>query len=352
MGTFDKILSHNESLVKNEHALDYDFIPKNIPHREQEQESIARAISPLFSSRNGRNMFIYGKPGVGKTLAAKHVIRELEDKTDDIKVIYVNCWQKNTSYKIAVSICEQIGFRFVQNKNTTDLFGVIARILNEELSAVFVFDEVDKVVDTDFLYHLLEEIYRNSIILITNYSEWLTNLDERVKSRLTPEQMEFKPYSSQEILSIMKVRLGYAFPEGVWSDAAFNLVAEKVGEIKDIRSGLFLLKESAYIAEEKAKRTIELDDVEKALSKTDAFSIKNSEELEEETQFILNIVKENSGKKIGDLFSIYQEKDGKSSYKTFQRKIEKLSDNKFVKTTKSTGAGGNTTIVEKKLTDF
>ncbi|MBU1854821.1 MAG: AAA family ATPase, partial [Nanoarchaeota archaeon] len=215
MGTFDDILGHGESLIRNENALDYDFIPKLLPHREQEQKQIAFAIKPLLEKRNGRNLFMFGKPGVGKTVSAKHVLKEMEDKYDDVYSVYVNCWQQNTSYKVAVAICGQLGFKFVQNKNTTELFGVIARIVNDA-SAVFVFDEVDKVEDVDFLYHLLEQIYRKTLLLITNYGGWLTNLDERVRSRLTPEQIDFKQYSPQEIKSILADRLGYAFPDGVW----------------------------------------------------------------------------------------------------------------------------------------
>jgi|FLOH01.1.fsa_nt_gi archaeal cell division control protein 6 len=351
MGTFDDILKHGESLIKNENALDFDFIPKIIPHREQEQRTIALAIKPLLEKRNGRNMFIFGKPGVGKTLAAKHVLKELEETYDDIKTVYVNCWQQNTSYKVAVAICDQIGFRFVQNKNTTELFQVIARILNE-YSAVFVFDEIDKVEDTDFLYNLIEQIYRKTILIITNYKDWLADLDERVRSRLMPEQIEFKQYTAEETMSILKDRMSYAFPVGVWSDEAFALVVKKAGELKDIRSGLFLLRESALAAEDKAKTQIGAEDVKNALEKLDSFTIKNSEDLEDETKFIYGLVKENSGKKIGDLFEIYQNQGGKSSYKTFQRKIEKLSENKFISTKKQTGAGGNTTIVEKKLTEY
>ncbi|MFH1769946.1 MAG: AAA family ATPase [archaeon] len=351
MGTFDDILKHGESLIKDENALEFEFVPKIIPHREKEQKIVASAMEPLFRERSGRNLFIYGSPGIGKTVATKHVLRELEEKTDDIKTVYINCWQKNTSHKIAIDICEAIGFRFVQNKNTTELFKVIARILNE-MSAVFVFDEIDKVEDTDFLYNLLEQVYRKSIILITNYKSWLTDLDERVRSRLTPEQIEFKKYNAEEIKSIMFSRSSYAFVAGVWDENALSTLAVKVGELGDIRTGLFLLKESAYAAESKAKRRIELEDVKKAFLKLDDFTIKNSEDLEDETKTIYSIVKEHSGKKIGDLFTIYQEKGGKSSYKTFQRKIEKLSEGKFIKTTKTSGKGGNTTIVEKKLTEF
>jgi len=247
MGTFDDILKHGESLIKDENALEFEFVPKIIPHREQEQRMIVHAIEPLFKERTGRNVFIYGSPGIGKTVATKHVLRELEEKTDDIKTIYINCWQKNTSHKIAVDICEAIGYRFVQNKNTTELFKVIARILNE-MSAVFVFDEIDKVEDVDFLYNLLEQVYRKSIILITNYQTWLSDLDERVRSRLTPEQVEFKQYTANETKAIIYSRISYAFPVGVWDETALNTLSQKVGELKDIRTGLFLLKESAYAA--------------------------------------------------------------------------------------------------------
>jgi len=54
---------------------------------------------------------------------------------------------------------------------------------------------------------------------------------------------------------------------------------------------------------------------------------------------------------MGDLFKLYQKKGGKLSYKTFQRKIAKLDEGKFIQLTR-THAGGTTTIVEKKLTDF
>ena len=123
-------------------------------------------------------------------------------------------------------------------------------------SAVFVFDEADKLEDFDFLYLLLEEIFRKTVILITNFKNWILNLDERVRSRLTAELKEFKPYNPEETKGIMKKRMSYAFVPGVWEEEAFELVAKRTIEISDIRSGLYLLKESALAAENKASRKI------------------------------------------------------------------------------------------------
>ena len=72
---------------------------------------------------------------------------------------------------------------------------------------------------------------------------------------------------------------------------------------------------------------------------------------------ILEVVKGNSGKKIGELFEAYQKAGGKSVYKTFQRKIAKLEQSGFITTKKIVGGTeGSTTIVNyekgKKLTDF
>tara|TARA_Y100000031_G_C7923591_1_gene249403 strand:+ start:106 stop:396 length:291 start_codon:yes stop_codon:yes gene_type:complete len=76
------MLHSDESLFKNELALDYSFLPKILPHREQQQRYIATIIKPLLEDRNGKNLFIYGAPGIGKTAAMKHVINELEEETD------------------------------------------------------------------------------------------------------------------------------------------------------------------------------------------------------------------------------------------------------------------------------
>lgn len=351
MSLFDRVLGSNETLIKNDDALSYEFLPKLIPFRDKEQKYMASCIKPLFTGRSGRNLLIHGAPGIGKTAATKHVLRDLEEQTDEIEVIFINCWQKNTTYKILLEICDIIGYRFTQNKKTTELFKIIATIINKK-SAVLVFDEIDKVEDLDFLYYTLEEIHKKAIFLITNYKAWMLDLDERIKSRLLPELIEFKEYNKYETTDILKERIKYAFHPETYEENSLNKIYHKAYELKDIRSGLFLLRESALIAEDEASKKITKKHVEEALKKLDDFTIKNIDLLEQETQIIYNLVKELSGSKIGDLYEEYKKRGGGSSYKTFQRKITKLEEDKFISTTKKTGLGGNTTIVEKKLTEY
>ena len=67
MGLFDAMLGADETLFKNEIALSFDYIPKILPYREEKQKAIAACIKPLLQQRNGRNAFVFGTPGIGKT---------------------------------------------------------------------------------------------------------------------------------------------------------------------------------------------------------------------------------------------------------------------------------------------
>ncbi|MAF99120.1 MAG: hypothetical protein CMH61_00765 [Nanoarchaeota archaeon] len=353
MSLFDDMLSSNESVFRDTVALDFDYQPKIIKYRENEQRRFALAIKPMLQNSTGRNLFIYGPPGVGKTTACRHVLKELEEEADaDIIPIYINCWKENTTFKIFTRICQQLGLSFLQNKRTGELFDMIKKRINK-YSAVFVFDEVDKIEDHDFLYSILEDIYRKSIFMITNYQNCFSQFDDRIRSRLAPEFIDFKSYEQNEVAGILRERRNYAFQSEAWSEAAFSKIVEKASRIGDVRLGLYLMRESGLIAEEGNVRLISEDHVETAISRADTFQKKNKEELDDLSKNVLALVKNNTGEKIGDLFNEYVEKYGETSYKTFQRKIAKLQENGFISTEKVQGSEGNTTIVnDKKLTEY
>ncbi|HLD00740.1 MAG TPA: AAA family ATPase [Candidatus Nanoarchaeia archaeon] len=355
MSLFKDMLRSGESLFRDTIFLSYDFQPKILYGRENEQMRFAAAIKPLLQGNNGRNIFVSGAPGIGKTTACRHVLRELEEETEEVVPIYVNCWKENTTYKIFYKICEDLGFKFIQSKKTSELFGLIKTKLNKK-AVVFVFDEIDKLEDYDFLYTVLEDVYRKSIFLITNYRDSYTKLDERIRSRLNPEFLIFRPYSESEIASILKQRRDYAFVQGCWDEAAFKEIVEKCTETKDIRVGLYLMQESGNAAQEKNSRQINGQHVIAAIKKVEEFHVKPKAELEEDLQVLLDLVKDHTGKKIGDIYAAYSEMGGELSYKSFQRRMMKLKEGKFIDTEKISGKDGNTTILHsseyKKLTEY
>ncbi|PIN73821.1 hypothetical protein COV20_01760 [Candidatus Woesearchaeota archaeon CG10_big_fil_rev_8_21_14_0_10_45_16] len=355
MSLFKDMLKSGESLFRDTVFLSYDFQPKILHGRENEQQRFAVAIRPLLQGHSGRNLFVYGAPGIGKTTACKHVLRELQETTEEVVPIYINCWKENTTFKVFYKICEDLGYKFIQSKKTPELLTLIKNKLNKS-SAVFIFDEIDKLEETDFLYTLLEDIYRKSIFLITNYRDSYSEMDERIRSRLNPEFLCFRAYNESEIAEILKQRREYAFAPHCWDEEAFKEVVEKCAETNDLRTGLYLMREAGNIAEDKSSRKINVEHVALACKKVDESFLKPKEGLDEELQLLLDLVKDKSGSRIGDIYAAYQVMGGELSYKSFQRRILKLQDGRYISTEKSTGLEGNTTLVhyaaEKKLTEF
>jgi len=275
-------------------------------------------------------------------------------ETKDILPIYINCWKKDTFYKIILHICEKLGYTWVHNKKSDELFKEACKLMNKK-KMVFCFDEVDKLEDQSILYQILEDVHKKSIFLITNEKDWLAKLDQRVRSRMIPEIVEFEPYNYDETKGILEQRKS-AFVEGILAEESFEKIVDKTTEMGDIRTGLFLLRESGNAAELKSSRQINLEHTEKALTKLEeSFKIRNKDDLSEEDNYILKLVKENPETNLIKIYEEYKQLYDKS-YRTLQRKVKDLEKAGLVtikeETTKQGGKTSSFSLASKKLTDF
>jgi len=347
MTLFKDMLTADECIFKNINVLDFDYQPKLIRYRENQQQEIARCIKHLFKNQKGENVLVYGSSGIGKTLACKHIMQELEEETDQIIPIYINCWQHNTTYKIALNICEQLKYPFTNNKKGVELFKEISERLNK-FSAVFIFDEIDKAEDLDFLYTITEHILRYSVILITNNKgKLLSSIDKRIRSRLFLECVEFKKYNLEETKGILKERVDYAFSKDCFPNDTFLFAVDQTYSRGDIRSGLLILLKSGKYADDLSSKEVTIEHVKKILNKVDNYAIKGSSDLDDATRNILDLVKKKHGETITKLFESYKASNGELGYRSFYRRIKALELNKYIAVTKVFGGKkGNTSKVE------
>ncbi len=258
-------------LFANPAILDQNYLPRLLPYREEQHKYLADCIKPLLEGRSGFNLLITGAPGIGKTACVKYVLRDLRENVTNILPIYINCWKKDTTPKIINEIAEQLNIKFLEKRPSDEIFDLVIKNLVKYQGVVFAFDEIDRAKDYDFLYRILEDIQFKTIFLITNISEWILKMDRRLLSRLTLEKIEFKPYNFEETRGILYERQKYAFMPNSWDYDAFELVVRKTYKTKDIRIGLFLMKNAGEIAENRNAEKIEVEDVKKAAEKLKDF---------------------------------------------------------------------------------
>jgi len=262
----------SDSIFINSEALEQTFLPRLLPYREEQHKYMAECIKPLFNGRNGTNLLVMGSPGIGKTACVRFIIRKLMEETENIMPIYINCWKRDTSPKIINEMASLLDIKTLEKLSSDELFDRIIIRMNKYDGVVFAFDEIDKTKDYDFLYRILEDIPHKTIILITNMSEWIAKLDRRLTSRLLLDTLEFRSYNFEEIRGILHERQKYAFIPDAWDYDAFEVIIKKTFHSKDIRHGLFLMKNAGETAENSNADKIGIKDVEKAMEKIEKIS--------------------------------------------------------------------------------
>ncbi len=341
MGLFDDMLKDGESLLREEGILDFDYLPDLLPYRENQQAYIAECIKPLARGQRGKSLLINGSPGIGKTSCVKYVLRQLEESTDEIKSVFVNCWKKQTTNAVLTDIANQLGAIGSQFKNTDDLWDQIFKRLSKFRGVAIALDEIDQCKEYDFLYQLAENIKMMTLVMITNEKEFLAGMDSRIRSRLVVEELEFKAYRRDEIEGILGERRKLAFRPGSWSPEAFDLVVEKCSAKGDVRLGLVLMREAARAAEKQAAKRITVEHVMK--SKASIVEEAADSGLDEKEKKVLQAIRENRGIESGKLAEVLKSQGMAVPESTLRRILTKLDKGGYIfREPAQTDTGGNT----------
>ena len=260
---FERFLKATQ-IFRDREVLRHDYIPDNLPHREEQISGLGEIVAPVLKGSSCSNVFVYGKTGTGKTAVIKYVLNRLAEKARElgapVKVCYVNCRLAGTEYRVYSSLCSSIGVKVpFTGLALGEIFDRFRAGLNsQKLLLLVVLDEIDALVKTrgDVLLYELTRVNealcgsRASIVGISNDLRFKEFLDPRVLSSLSEEEIVFKPYDASELQDILLDRARVAFHDGVLVDGAVGLCAAlAAAEHGDARRALDLLRVAGEVAE-------------------------------------------------------------------------------------------------------
>lgn len=274
-----------DSLFKDKKILQSSYDPDNIIHRDEQINSIAQIMAPSLRGERPSNLFIYGKTGSGKTMCVKYVSNQMkivaEERNIPLKIFYLNCKLKriaDTEYRLIAQLAREFGKEIPPTGLPTDeVYNIFIKTLEiKEQTVILILDEIDQLVSKagdEIIYNLtrINSDLKNAQIAIIGISNDLTftnNLDSRVKSSLSEEELVFPPYNAVQLQAILKDRAKKAFKEDIINEGVIEKCAAYAArEHGDARRALELLRVAGEMAERLSSKRILLEHIDEAEEK-------------------------------------------------------------------------------------
>jgi len=348
-GIFDTF--DNNTIFRDKSMLQSNYVPDQILHREEQIKQIASILAPVLRGEKPSNLFLYGKTGTGKTLSINYVGDELlkrhkKESLSKLRIEYLNCKLKkvsDTEYRILAELIKKLGGEVPQTGLPTQ--AVYARFIElidaEKQLVVLVLDEIDqavKKISSDFLYNLtrLNSELSNTQICIVGISNNLTFLDEldpRVRSSLSEEEIVFPPYNAPQLQDILAKRAEKSFKEDILGEGVISKCAAFAArEHGDARRALDLLRIAGELCERDHSKKISIKHIDEANNKIERDKILDVISSEpKQFQLVLYAIIQLSEKVkdkpifTGDVYNLYQEVCSKAKTEVLtQRRISDI----------------------------
>lgn len=294
IGKFFENYMKKESFFLDKNVLLSSYTPDEIIYRGEQLQEVAKILAPALRTEKPSNLFIYGKTGTGKTISIKHVLSSMQEIAGEnklpLKPIYINCKLKrvaDTEYRLVAQLAKEFGREIPTTGLPTDeVYNIFYKLLDMRKQIVLlVLDEIDqltKKIGDEILYNLTRinaELKNSQICLIgiSNNLVFAENLDPRVKSSLSEEEIIFPPYNAVQIQDILRRRAERAFkPDTMQVGVIEKCSAYSAREHGDARRAIDLLRVAGEISERSGSKTIEIEHLDEAERKVESDKVINT----------------------------------------------------------------------------
>jgi cell division control protein 6 len=274
------------TVFKDLSKLDFDYVPEELPGRDDEIRFLIRTFRGLTEGANRENALIEGPVGTGKTAMAKLFARDfasvLRKQGKTLETVVVNCRRRKTSGLAMLGILNHFEPHYPERG-----FGVgeMQRDLRKHLNRrdchlLVILDEVDALLradGSDLVYDLTrwnDETGPSwngvSLILVSQHNV-LAQMDPAARSTFKTNILNVKPYDSAALEQILQQRVDLAFNPGAVDEDSVCLIADATSIEGNARGAIEILWKAGVHADDQRRERLVAEDVRTAKAEVHSF---------------------------------------------------------------------------------
>ena len=278
----------NKDLVRSDTIIDED----RIVGRDDQLGRVVDNLKPVLQNEGIPDMLLSGPSGTGKSLiihaVCKQIVELCESQDKTFGVLSINCEGPKTAdravYRLVKAAADDLGVEpgVPQTGVSTDQkLERLYELMREYYDGViFILDEIDMLegpyqeAEYNSLIYQLSRARKLadfdgpiSLTTITNYADFMKDLNSRAQSSYNPDDIFFDDYDATQLRSILHNR-GDAFKPESLADDVVPLVAAFGSQTHgDARKAIDLLRWAGELAERREGDTVTETDVREAQEK-------------------------------------------------------------------------------------
>jgi cell division control protein 6 len=277
----DELMS--SSVIKNLNTLDFDYVPEEIIHRDEQLRFLAQMFKPLLS-RVPQNVVIKGPVGTGKTAIAKKFCSSLinlaRKQGKIIEYVHINCRKRSTDAMVLLGILNHFDSRFPDRGfSVQEMLQVLRKQLQKrDAQLLAVLDEADALLKksgSNLIYDLTRFSDESSMekipvsLLLISTKDIIPMLDPATLSTFKRSNvLSLDKYTRDELYDIVRQRVDLAFHNDTVNEDCLDLIADIASEWGDARFAIELLWKAGIAADHQHVEMVTPEHVRAAKAET------------------------------------------------------------------------------------
>jgi len=261
-------------IIKDVKKLDLNYVPEELPHREEEMRALSEIYGNVLASKRSQHALIAGKIGSGKTVLARRFFAGLTEKAKQngisVDLSFVNCKGSYTATEVMKDVLTNLAVQPGGKQPISSMARMLKDFIGKRDSVLFVvLDEIHVPLKhdnsrADHLIYCLARINEAlkgpqvsvSVCLISS-RDVLSMLEGSTRGIFNKHNIvNLERYTWAALKDILVQRVELAFHPGTASEECLDLISDIASGGGDARYAIEMLYMAGMAAETESSEVV------------------------------------------------------------------------------------------------